>query len=63
MLFAYTVWIMTSGRVRSAAHTACRREMKNAHTFWSGCLKRKKLVVGCWCRCGGNIMDPKTSGV
>jgi hypothetical protein len=54
---------MTSGRVRSAGHRACKREMKNAHTFWSGYLKGKKLVVGYKCRCGGKIMDLKTSGV
>jgi hypothetical protein len=63
MLFAYTVWIMTSGRVRSAGHPACKREMKNAHTFRSGYLKGKKLVVGYRCRCGGNIMDLRISGV
>jgi hypothetical protein len=36
---------------------------KNAHTFWAGYLKGKKLVVDYRCRCGGNVMDLETNGV
>jgi hypothetical protein len=46
MLSAYSIWIMGSERMRSAGHTACKREIKKCTQFLLRNLKRKKLVLG-----------------